>query len=186
MAELRYQMTNMLEEECKRRAYIEQASLQRIAELEAQVILLQYHSACYWRRAFSLYFGVWSCLPDQIRKEQGELLAVGKHLHEAKEIAALRAMEVCLSFCKCLFFVFSVHFFIRWYWQEDQKHYVVLYYLIIIIILSLFHLGVRWVRHRGQCAILGSTLQVFTYLPFKHQAYRFINFGFYCQWFQPS
>ncbi|XP_044476257.1 cingulin isoform X2 [Mangifera indica] len=64
MAELRYQMTNMLEEECKRRAYIEQASLQRIAELEAQ-----------------------------IRKEQGELLAVGKHLHEAKEIAALRAME---------------------------------------------------------------------------------------------
>lgn len=37
MAELRYQVTGLLEEECQRRAYIEQASLQRIAELEAQV-----------------------------------------------------------------------------------------------------------------------------------------------------
>lgn len=37
MAELRYQVTGLLEEECNRRAYIEQASLQRIAELEAQV-----------------------------------------------------------------------------------------------------------------------------------------------------
>ncbi|KAF8399570.1 hypothetical protein HHK36_015437 [Tetracentron sinense] len=36
MAELRYQITGMLEQECKRRAFIEQASLQRIAELEAQ------------------------------------------------------------------------------------------------------------------------------------------------------
>ncbi|KAJ0106009.1 hypothetical protein Patl1_18842 [Pistacia atlantica] len=54
MAELRYQMTNLLEEECKRRAYIEQASLQRIAELEAQ-----------------------------IQKEQRECSAVGRHLREA-------------------------------------------------------------------------------------------------------
>ncbi|KAJ8752745.1 hypothetical protein K2173_007055 [Erythroxylum novogranatense] len=37
MAELRYKMTSLLEEECKRRAVIEQASLQRIAELEAQI-----------------------------------------------------------------------------------------------------------------------------------------------------
>ncbi|POO01956.1 myosin heavy chain-like protein [Trema orientale] len=37
MAELRYQITDLLEEERKRRACIEQASLQRIAELEAQV-----------------------------------------------------------------------------------------------------------------------------------------------------
>lgn len=37
MAELRYQITGMLEHECKRRACIEQASLQRIAELEAQI-----------------------------------------------------------------------------------------------------------------------------------------------------
>lgn len=37
MAELRYQMTSLLEEECKRRACIEQASLQRIAELETQI-----------------------------------------------------------------------------------------------------------------------------------------------------
>ncbi|KAM7269632.1 hypothetical protein ACFE04_025129 [Oxalis oulophora] len=37
MAELRYQLTSLLEEECKRRSCIEQASLQRIAELEAQI-----------------------------------------------------------------------------------------------------------------------------------------------------
>uniref|UniRef100_A0A2N9FY67 Uncharacterized protein n=1 Tax=Fagus sylvatica TaxID=28930 RepID=A0A2N9FY67_FAGSY len=36
MAEFRYQITGLLEEECRRRASIEQASLQRIAELEAQ------------------------------------------------------------------------------------------------------------------------------------------------------
>ncbi|XVE56853.1 hypothetical protein DITRI_Ditri04bG0043900 [Diplodiscus trichospermus] len=39
MAELRYQMMGLLEEERKRRACIEQASLQRIAELEAQICL---------------------------------------------------------------------------------------------------------------------------------------------------
>ncbi|XP_060172578.1 uncharacterized protein LOC132603496 [Lycium barbarum] len=37
MAELRYQMTGLLEEERKRRACVEQLSLQRIAELEVQV-----------------------------------------------------------------------------------------------------------------------------------------------------
>lgn len=37
MAELRYQFTGSLEEECKRRACFEHASLQRIAELEAQL-----------------------------------------------------------------------------------------------------------------------------------------------------
>ncbi|KAK6773702.1 hypothetical protein RDI58_028940 [Solanum bulbocastanum] len=37
MAELRYQMTGLLEEERNRRACVEQLSLQRIAELEAQV-----------------------------------------------------------------------------------------------------------------------------------------------------
>ncbi|KAK4359738.1 hypothetical protein RND71_021967 [Anisodus tanguticus] len=37
MAELRYQMTGLLEEERKRRACVEQLSLQRIAELESQV-----------------------------------------------------------------------------------------------------------------------------------------------------
>ncbi|KAK7347329.1 hypothetical protein VNO80_21859 [Phaseolus coccineus] len=36
MAELRYQFTSLLEEECKRRACFEHASLQRIADLEAQ------------------------------------------------------------------------------------------------------------------------------------------------------
>lgn len=39
MAELRYQMTEMLEEEHKHRALIEEASLQRIKELELEVNL---------------------------------------------------------------------------------------------------------------------------------------------------
>ncbi|XP_058180803.1 uncharacterized protein LOC131299204 [Rhododendron vialii] len=39
MAELRYQLTGLLEEERKRRACIEQISLQRIAQLEAQVLI---------------------------------------------------------------------------------------------------------------------------------------------------
>ena len=37
MAELRHKITGLLEEERKRRACIEQASLRRISELEAQV-----------------------------------------------------------------------------------------------------------------------------------------------------
>ncbi|XP_068477067.1 uncharacterized protein [Phaseolus vulgaris] len=37
MAELRYQFTSLLEEECKRRTCFEHASLQRIAELEAEL-----------------------------------------------------------------------------------------------------------------------------------------------------
>lgn len=40
MAELRYKMTCLLDEERKRRVCIEQASLQRISELEAQVLLI--------------------------------------------------------------------------------------------------------------------------------------------------
>jgi hypothetical protein len=42
MAELRYQITGLLEEECKRRACIEHASLLRIAELEAQVLMFRF------------------------------------------------------------------------------------------------------------------------------------------------
>lgn len=38
MAELRYKMTCLVDEERKRRVCVEQASLQRIAELEAQVL----------------------------------------------------------------------------------------------------------------------------------------------------
>ncbi|ONI08796.1 hypothetical protein PRUPE_5G201200 [Prunus persica] len=44
MAELRYRMTGLLEEECKRRACIEQASLHRIAELESTRIEVQIRS----------------------------------------------------------------------------------------------------------------------------------------------
>ncbi|XVF50027.1 hypothetical protein PTKIN_Ptkin04bG0062600 [Pterospermum kingtungense] len=50
MAELRYQMMGLLEEECKRRACIEQASLQRIAELEAQIQKRPQNSVAVVRR----------------------------------------------------------------------------------------------------------------------------------------
>lgn len=46
MAELRYKMTEMLEEECKRRASIEQASLRRIQDLEEQVHDIVYKYSC--------------------------------------------------------------------------------------------------------------------------------------------
>ncbi|KAJ7978483.1 Myosin heavy chain-related, putative isoform 1 [Quillaja saponaria] len=54
MAELRYQITGLLEEECKRRACIEHASLQRIGELE-----------------------------EQLLREQRRTLVAARHLHEA-------------------------------------------------------------------------------------------------------
>ncbi|KAG1341999.1 putative hyaluronan mediated motility receptor [Cocos nucifera] len=50
MAELRYQIMGMLEEECKRRACIEQASIQRIKDLEAQVQKEQKKSIAALRR----------------------------------------------------------------------------------------------------------------------------------------
>lgn len=37
MAELRYQFTVMLEEESKRRAFVEEASIRRVEDLELQV-----------------------------------------------------------------------------------------------------------------------------------------------------
>lgn len=43
MAELRYRMTGLLEEECKRRACVEQISLQRISELEAEVLTFLFY-----------------------------------------------------------------------------------------------------------------------------------------------
>nr|DAD31418.1 TPA_asm: hypothetical protein HUJ06_010269 [Nelumbo nucifera] len=65
MAELRYQTRDMLEQECKRRACIEQASLQRIAELEAQ-----------------------------LRKEQKKSFIAVRHFREAQKLAESRSMEV--------------------------------------------------------------------------------------------
>lgn len=48
MAELRYKMTCLLDEERNRRVCIEQASLQRIAILEAQVLHLIYASLFFF------------------------------------------------------------------------------------------------------------------------------------------
>ncbi|KAK1296842.1 hypothetical protein QJS10_CPB15g01477 [Acorus calamus] len=68
MAEFRYQVTGMLEEECKRRAHIERASLRRIAELETQV-----------------------------RKEQMKSYVAARRLREAEALMEKRLMEVHLS-----------------------------------------------------------------------------------------
>ncbi|XP_072972888.1 uncharacterized protein [Typha angustifolia] len=65
MAELRYQITGMLEEEYRRRACIEQASIQRIQELEAQVL-----------------------------KEQKKSTAALKRFEEAHELAERQSLEI--------------------------------------------------------------------------------------------
>ncbi|CAL9031380.1 unnamed protein product [Prunus brigantina] len=54
MAELRYRMTGLLEEECKRCACIEQASLHRIAELESTCIEVQIRSVSVTTSALTL------------------------------------------------------------------------------------------------------------------------------------
>lgn len=58
MAELRYQITGLLEEERKRRACIEQASLQRIAQLEAQVLCLDVEFLYPIQSIISIYFSI--------------------------------------------------------------------------------------------------------------------------------
>lgn len=65
MAELRYQMTNMLEEECKHRASIEQTSLRRIQVLE-----------------------------EQVRKEQNQCLTTMRRLQEVHKLAEMRDDEI--------------------------------------------------------------------------------------------
>ncbi|KAJ4974660.1 hypothetical protein NE237_007834 [Protea cynaroides] len=65
MAEMRYQIMEMLEQECKRRAFIEQVSLRRIAELE-----------------------------EQVRKEQRKSSIAIRQLCEMQKLAESRSMEV--------------------------------------------------------------------------------------------
>ncbi|KAG8079862.1 hypothetical protein GUJ93_ZPchr0007g4773 [Zizania palustris] len=65
MAELRYQITGMLEEEYKRRSCIEQAAIQQIQELEAQV-----------------------------SKEQRKLSGALRRLQESHELAHKQSMEI--------------------------------------------------------------------------------------------
>ncbi|MBA0621264.1 hypothetical protein Godav_006908 [Gossypium davidsonii] len=83
MAELRYQMTGLLEEECKRRACIEQVSLQRIAELEAQVILLQFLILCIPSNVSDLGIILPSSFFVKIQKEPRNSMAVVRHLRES-------------------------------------------------------------------------------------------------------
>uniref|UniRef100_A0A453B684 Uncharacterized protein n=1 Tax=Aegilops tauschii subsp. strangulata TaxID=200361 RepID=A0A453B684_AEGTS len=77
MAELRYQITGMLEEEYKRRSCIEQAAIQQIQQLEAQV-----------------------------SKEQRKLSGALRQLQESHELADTQATEIkklkdALGVCAC-------------------------------------------------------------------------------------
>ncbi|KAL5196742.1 hypothetical protein ABZP36_000254 [Zizania latifolia] len=77
MAELRYQITGMLEEEYKRRSCIEKAAIQQIQELEAQV-----------------------------SKEQRKLSEALRRLQESHELAQKQSMEIkklkdSLGVCAC-------------------------------------------------------------------------------------
>lgn len=81
MAELRYQMTGLLEEECKRRACIEQASLQRISELEAQVLMFNLQSSCYLIEAYIILKVL--VFLSKIEREQRKFFAAVGHIHES-------------------------------------------------------------------------------------------------------
>ncbi|KAJ1697535.1 hypothetical protein LUZ63_006047 [Rhynchospora breviuscula] len=65
MAELRYQITGMLDEECKHRALIEEASIKRIKELE-----------------------------EQVMKEQRKATSAIKRYQEAHELAERQTLEI--------------------------------------------------------------------------------------------
>lgn len=83
MAELRYQITGLLEEECKRRAYIEQASLQRISELEAQVLMFIFAIFLVSLIGNSLMVEkTQSCFVIKVQKEKRKSFAAVGHLHE--------------------------------------------------------------------------------------------------------
>ena len=82
MAELRYQMTGLLEEECKRRACIEHASLQRISELEAQVLMFDLQSSCYLIEAY-IILKVFLVFLSKIEREQRKFSAAVRHIHES-------------------------------------------------------------------------------------------------------
>lgn len=70
MAELRYQITGLLEEECKRRACIEHASLLRIAELEAQVLMFRFAIFLVNLKKNTLCKTIQSCFGDQGSKRK--------------------------------------------------------------------------------------------------------------------
>ncbi|KAF9667659.1 hypothetical protein SADUNF_Sadunf15G0046700 [Salix dunnii] len=82
MAELRYQMTGLLEEECKRRACIEHASLQRISELEAQVLMFDLQSSWYLIEAY-IILKVFLVFLSKIEREQRKFSAAVGHIHES-------------------------------------------------------------------------------------------------------
>lgn len=72
-------MTCLLEEERKRRASIEQASLQRIAELEAQVmeLLSRFTILNSFHKRFSFLVNL---VKYQVQKEQRKSTTIVKHL----------------------------------------------------------------------------------------------------------
>ncbi|GFZ17042.1 hypothetical protein Acr_26g0003120 [Actinidia rufa] len=80
MAELRYQITGLLEEERKRRACIEQISLQRISELEAQVLKSRYVNFFKKKILLKIYF---SFVLIKIKKDRRKRISSVRLIHEA-------------------------------------------------------------------------------------------------------
>ena len=80
MAELRYQITGLLEEERKRRACIEQISLQRISELEAQVLKSRYVNFFKKKFLLKIYF---SLVLIKIKKDRRKRISSVRLIHEA-------------------------------------------------------------------------------------------------------
>lgn len=74
MAELRYELTGLLEEEYKRRACIEQRALQRITELEAQVLInIIYLIFLEIIIEFLIFFFIF-LLQSRLKKNEGKVL----------------------------------------------------------------------------------------------------------------
>lgn len=74
MAELRYELTGLLEEEYKRRACIEQRALQRITELEAQVLInIIYLIFLEIVIEFLIFFFIF-LLQSRLKKNEGKVL----------------------------------------------------------------------------------------------------------------
>ncbi|KAJ4815405.1 myosin heavy chain-like protein [Rhynchospora pubera] len=93
MAELRYQITGMLDEECKHRALIEEASIKRIKELEEQVKHRASFISCRCR-AFSQTVSNFYVSMNQVMKERRKATSAIKRYQEAHELAERQTLEI--------------------------------------------------------------------------------------------
>lgn len=94
MAELRYQLTGLLEEERKRRACIEQISLQRIAQLEAQVVTLKFVYFS-WGENLLKFILFWVLI--KIKREQTKSFSSVRLIHEGQQIEWIKQLHFSID-----------------------------------------------------------------------------------------